>query len=151
MGLPRHFRYADEMNQPHEFRLHPRLAQDCRTIGDLAISRALLMNDRRFPWVILVPKLPDLRELHDVPLPARLELLNEIEAVSRGLLEEFHASKINVGALGNLVPQLHVHVVGRAPDDPAWPGPIWGFGTAEPYQEAEIVSAVSRLRSWLNV
>lgn len=133
------------------FRLHSRLAADCRAIGDLGISRVLLMNDRRFPWLILVPRLPDLRELHDLPSQARLELLGEIEAVSRILLDGFQVQKINVGALGNLVEQLHVHVVGRSPGDAAWPGPVWGFGTAEPYDDSELARVAERLRVGLRL
>lgn len=131
------------------FELHPRLAADGRAIRDLALSRALLMNDRRFPWVILVPRLPGLQELHDLPPPHRLQLMSEVEAVSRTLLGHFGARKINVGALGNLVPQLHVHVVGRTPDDAAWPGPVWGFGTAQAYPDDELDALLERLRGLL--
>jgi diadenosine tetraphosphate (Ap4A) HIT family hydrolase len=144
------FRYAGGMSAPDTFRLHPRLAEDCRLIGDLSVSRALLMDDRRFPWVILVPRRPELRELHDLPAADRFDLLSEIEAVSLTLLDGFGATKINVGMLGNLVPQLHVHVVGRCPEDPAWPGPVWGSGTAERYQQADLAAAIERLRSSLN-
>ncbi|HEX7035174.1 MAG TPA: HIT family protein [Pseudomonadales bacterium] len=131
------------------FELHPRLAADARPIGDLALSRALLMDDRRFRWVILVPRLPGLRELHDLPPTHRLALFGEVEAVSRALLDHCGARKINVGALGNLVPQLHVHVVGREPGDAAWPGPVWGFGTGQPYPDDELQPLLERLRTLL--
>jgi diadenosine tetraphosphate (Ap4A) HIT family hydrolase len=117
------------------FVLHARLDADCLVLGDLPVSRLLLMNDRRFPWCILVPRFADLTELHEVPGGARLALMEEIEAVSRTLLRECGATKINVGALGNLVPQLHVHVIGRRPDDAAWPGPVWGSGAAIAYED----------------
>lgn len=137
--------------EPPRFELHPRLAADGRLIGDLTESRALLMNDRRFPWVILVPRRAGLRELHELPAAARLQLFDEIEAVSRALLERFGAEKINVGALGNLVPQLHVHVVGRSAADPAWPGPVWGSGQAAPYPNDELNRVIARLRELLKV
>lgn len=115
-----------------EFELHPRLAADCRVLGDLPVSRLLLMSDSRFPWCILVPRRPGLRELHELNGSERGSLFAEIDAVSRALLDR-GAEKINVGALGNLVAQLHVHVVGRRSDDDAWPSPVWGSGPARPY------------------
>jgi diadenosine tetraphosphate (Ap4A) HIT family hydrolase len=133
------------------FHLHERLAEDCHLVGDLPVSRALLMNDSRYPWVILVPRLPDLRELHDLPAQHRLALMAEIEAVSRALTDLCSVTKINVGALGNLVEQLHVHVVGRTPDDPAWPGPVWGSGAPEPYEPAGLEVMARRLREVLGL
>lgn len=132
----------NEKNESH-FTLHPRLASDCRILGDLPVCRLLLMNDRRYPWCILVPRYPGLRELHDVPGEARTGLLDEIEAVSRALIDVCRVYKINVGALGNMVEQLHVHVVGRTQGDAAWPGPVWGSGPAEPYsaRELEVLAA----------
>jgi diadenosine tetraphosphate (Ap4A) HIT family hydrolase len=128
------------------FALDPRLAADCILVADLPVSRLLLMNDSRFPWCILVPRVAGLRELHDLARPARAALLDEIETVSRGLIGLGGVDKINVGALGNLVPQLHVHVVGRRPGDAAWPRPVWGSGSAAPYAEAEWKSLRERLR-----
>jgi diadenosine tetraphosphate (Ap4A) HIT family hydrolase len=127
------------------FALHPRLASDCAVLGDLPVSRLLLMNDRRFPWCILVPRQAGLTELHHLPAADRPALMAEIEVVSRALIEVCGAAKINVGALGNLVAQLHVHVVGRTPQDAAWPGPVWGFGTAERYQTPALEALTNRL------
>ncbi len=131
------------------FELHPRLAADCVVVGELPVSRLLLMNDRRFPWCILVPRTPDLTELHHLSAPDRVAVMDEIAWASRALLEHFGAAKINVGALGNLVPQLHIHVVGRTPADAAWPGPVWGSGTAQPYPPAERDAVTDRLRQAL--
>lgn len=128
------------------FHLHPRLAADCRVIGDLAVCRLLLMNDARFPWCILVPRLAGLRELHDLPRELRPAVLDEIESVSRALAGLRTIEKLNLGALGNLVDQLHVHVVGRNIDDAAWPGPVWGAGTAVPYDTAAEERLVAGLR-----
>ena len=118
-------------------------------VSDLPLCRVLLMNDRRFPWLILVPRLAGMRELHDVPLGQRVALMGEIEVASRVLLERFGVTKINVGALGNLVPQLHVHVVGRRPEDAAWPGPVWGCGTAQPYAALALDEMRERMRQAL--
>jgi diadenosine tetraphosphate (Ap4A) HIT family hydrolase len=133
------------------FLLHPRLEADCLVLGDLPVSRLLLMDDRRYPWCILVPRYAGLSELHDVPGDARLGLMGEIEAVSRALLDDHGAAKINVGALGNLVPQLHVHVVGRRPGDDAWPGPVWGSGPPSPYGDIERDLLAASLRRTLGL
>jgi diadenosine tetraphosphate (Ap4A) HIT family hydrolase len=129
----------------HAFQLHPRLAEDTQVVGDLPLCRLLLMNDRRFPWCILVPRQAGLRELHDLSAGDLADLMSEVVTASRALQNHCKAFKINVGALGNLVPQLHVHVVGRREDDDAWPGPVWGHGQASPYEETE----AARLRKAL--
>ncbi len=117
------------------FDLHPRLAGDTLPIGDLLLSRVLLMNDLRFPWLMLVPRRPNMSEFTDLPTAERSILMEEIAAVSTALKQATHSPKLNVGALGNIVPQLHVHVVARFENDPAWPGPVWGHGDREPYPE----------------
>jgi len=117
------------------FELHPRLIADCFFIEDLSFSRLLLMNDRRFAWCILVPRLAGLTELHDVPDAKRNLLFKEIDTVSRALIKATGAYKINVAALGNQVPQLHLHVIARHQDDDAWPAPVWSAGPAEPYPD----------------
>lgn len=133
------------------FELHARLAADCTVLGDLPVSRLLLMQDRRFPWCILVPRLPGLTGLHEVETALRPALFDEIEAVSRALLTQPAVTRINVGALGNLVPQLHVHVVGRHADDAAWPGPVWGLGAAEPYAADELQNLATMLKGALSL
>jgi len=131
------------------FTLHPTLARDTVEVTRLPLCRVLLMNDRRFPWLILVPERDSLREIHQLSPADRAALIEEI-AVGSGVLERlFHPDKLNVGALGNVVPQLHVHVVARTAGDPAWPGPVWGSGTAEPYGEDEIAKIRARLASAL--
>jgi diadenosine tetraphosphate (Ap4A) HIT family hydrolase len=119
------------------FELHPRLAADCIVLGDLQLCRVLLNNDARFPWCILVPRLPDLRDFHDVPTEHRTTLFAEIERVSIALQHIGAADKMNVAALGNMVPQLHVHVIARRTDDAAWPTPVWSAGPAEPYADPQ--------------
>lgn len=134
------------MTPDGSFQLHPKLDADCVLIGDGALSRVLLMNDRRFPWLILVPRVAGLRDFHDVPSEFRSVLYDEIDNASRVLVRSFNAEKINVAALGNQVPQLHVHVIARFESDAAWPGPVWGVGSAEPYDSDVLDESVLRLR-----
>ncbi len=118
------------------FILHARLEADTAFIADRALSRVLLMNDARYRWLILVPRRADVIELHDLDAADRATLTEEIAAASRTLKLLAGAAKINIGALGNLVPQLHVHIVARSAGDPAWPGPVWGHSPAMPYDAA---------------
>ena len=113
--------------------LDPRLEQDTAFLTELPLSRVLLLRDARYRWLVLVPARPGLRELHDLDAPDRGRLVEEIALVSRVLERLYAPDKINVGALGNIVSQLHVHVVARNEGDPAWPGPVWGHSAAEPY------------------
>ena len=132
-----------------DFALHPRLAADTLAVGDLALSRALLMRDARFPWLILVPRRAGLREFTDLPAGERAALMEEIASASRALQAETGADKLNVGALGNMVEQLHVHVVARFAADAAWPGPVWGSGAAAPYPEGAAERLAGRLAAAL--
>ena len=129
----------------HSFALHPTLVRDTVEIAALPLCRLLLMNDRRFPWLILVPERESLREIHELAPADRAELVEEIARASEALTRLFQADKVNVGALGNLVPQLHVHVVARFAADAAWPGPVWGSGAAVPYGDAELAALRERL------
>ena len=137
-----------EMGSP--FNLHPQLQTDTTTVADLPLCRCLLMHDARYPWLILVPRLDGLRELHEVPPDARTNLFDEIELVSRALQTVSQAHKLNVAALGNQVPQLHIHVIARQLDDPAWPGPVWGVGAAEPYSLQNKDTLIATLKSKLS-
>ena len=137
------------MSGPH-FQLHPQLARDTFPVAALTLSELLLMNDSRFPWCILVPRLPDLTGLHELPVNRRELLFDEISRVSRVLLTEPRVQRINVGALGNIVQQLHIHVVGRRSTDPAWPGPVWGHAGAVSYAEAAAAEMTARLAAALD-
>ncbi|HEX4498818.1 MAG TPA: HIT family protein [Thermoanaerobaculia bacterium] len=125
--------------------LHPTLARDTVEVARLPLCRLLLMNDRRFPWLILVPEREDAREIHELPPADRAALVEEIARVGEAMERLFQPDKLNVGALGNIVPQLHVHVVARFAADPAWPGPVWGFGAAVPYEASELAAIRERL------
>lgn len=125
--------------------LHPTLARDTVEVARLPLCRLLLMNDRRFPWLILVPEREDAREIHELPRADRAALVEEIARVGEAMTRLFQPDKLNVGALGNIVPQLHVHVVARFAADPAWPGPVWGSGAAVPYEASELAAIRERL------
>jgi GMP synthase-like glutamine amidotransferase/diadenosine tetraphosphate (Ap4A) HIT family hydrolase len=126
-----------------EFELHSQLAEDCHLLGDLPCSRVLLHKNALIPWFILVPR-GEYRDLDDMPPQRRNRLLAESDKFAQLLREEFGATKINIGALGNMVPQLHLHVIGRHVEDPCWPNPVWGnLKESAEWAEAE----VERLRS----
>jgi len=131
------------------FALHPALASDTLAVASLDISELRLMNDARFPWCILVPRQPDISELHHLSSTERETVMQEITAVSQFLEHLPDISKLNVGALGNRVPQLHIHVVGRHPGDAAWPDPVWGFGTPVAYEPRDADLLVRQLRAAL--
>jgi len=118
------------------FSLHPRLVADTVFVADWTLSRVVAMNDARYPWLILIPRRDGATELFDLNPEDRCTMVEEIARASDGLKTLTAAAKINIGVLGNLVPQLHVHIVARNPGDPAWPGPVWGQGTARPYEPA---------------
>ncbi|MBI4948944.1 MAG: HIT family protein [Deltaproteobacteria bacterium] len=132
------------------FSLHPTLASDTSHIADLTLSCVLIMKDKGFPWLILVPKREGVREIHELTPDDRALLIEEVSLASTLLTRLFTPVKINIGALGNIVPQLHVHVIARFENDRAWPGPVWGSGPKELYSEAELASIVSRLREAFN-
>jgi diadenosine tetraphosphate (Ap4A) HIT family hydrolase len=115
------------------FLLDPRLDADTIPIGRLELCRVLLMDDARYPWLILVPERNDLAEIIDLPEADRALLMREIAAASGALRSLYRPDKLNVAALGNRVRQLHVHVLARFESDAAWPGPVWGVGEAVPY------------------
>jgi len=117
---------SDSISSP-VWELHPQLARDTVAIGDLPLSRVLLMNDANYPWLLLVPRRPGVIELIDLEEPDRAQLTSEICRVSHGLKAIAPCDKLNVAAIGNVVPQLHVHIVARRQIDFAWPKPVWGL------------------------
>ncbi len=135
------------------FVLHPRLMADTAVIVDWSLSRVLLMNDKRFPWIVLVPRRPNIVELFDLDETSRLQLTTELARAAERLKSwaktRGGVDKINVGIIGNLVPQLHVHVVARKKGDAVWPGTVWGAGQAEHYGAAELLRVVGEIRDVL--
>jgi diadenosine tetraphosphate (Ap4A) HIT family hydrolase len=133
------------------FILHERLANDCVAVGDLPLCRVLLMDDCRFPWVILAPRRDGAVEIHDLPPADRAALIEEVALVSRSLKKVAAAEKMNIGALGNVVPQLHIHVVGRSAVDDAWPRPVWGTGERVPYAAGAAQACAAELKKALGI
>jgi diadenosine tetraphosphate (Ap4A) HIT family hydrolase len=131
------------------FSLDARLAADTIAIAELPLSAIRLMRDRRFPWLVLAPRRPGLVELTDLPRDERATLMEEIVQAGKALRAAATVEKLNVGALGNIVRQLHVHVVGRRIGDAAWPGPVWGAGAAEPYPPGEAETLAARIAAAL--
>lgn len=127
------------------FALHQRLQADTLFVARLDLCQVLLMNDASFPWLILVPERADIREIHELTVSDRGLLIEEIALASRVLEALYRPNKINVGALGNQVPQLHIHVIARYRDDRAWPGPVWGAVSPQPYSETELRATAHRL------
>jgi diadenosine tetraphosphate (Ap4A) HIT family hydrolase len=133
------------------FTLHPQLAADGHLVGDLPLSRLLLMDDASYPWCILVPRRPGARELHDLSTEDGVQVWAEAMRLSRLMRELFAADKMNVAALGNVVPQLHVHVIARRVGDPAWPRPVWGALPRVPYAADTVEGILRRLRAGLEL
>ena len=131
--------------------LHPQLASDALPVGDLSLSRVLLMNDANYPWIVLVPRRPGATEIVDLEAFDRADLMDEIALVSHTLRDVAACDKLNVAALGNVVPQLHVHVIARRRTDAAWPRPVWGVVPARPYGNADAERLVAALREGLRI
>ena len=127
------------------FELHPRLAQDTLVIGDFALSRLLLMNDAHYPWFILVPRRAGIREIYELSAEDQVQLLRESSQLAKVLSRIFEADKINLAALGNMVPQLHIHHIVRYRTDPAWPKPVWGLLPAKPYSKRALQETCTNL------
>jgi diadenosine tetraphosphate (Ap4A) HIT family hydrolase len=133
------------------FALDPQLAADTHTVGELQLSRVLLMNDARFPWLILVPRRSSLRELIELPRDDQHALLDEINRCAHVLHALERPHKLNIATLGNVVAQLHVHVIARFTGDTAWPRPVWGCGDRVPYTGNALHARLIALRSALQL
>jgi len=132
-----------------DFNIDPRLAADSVVIGTLTCCEVRLQNDARFAWLVLVPRRENISELFELSEADRAATMEEISQVSAALRAVTQCLKINVGALGNIVRQLHIHIVARNEGDAAWPGPVWGVGARVPYGETEKADLIARLRSAL--
>lgn len=131
------------------FELHAQLAKDCVVLGDLGLSRVLLMNDAQYPWLILVPRRADISEVFQLTAQEQRELWGEVADLASLLAGHFNADKMNVAALGNMVSQLHVHVIVRHNDDAAWPRPVWGVNPARPYAQDALSARIAELTTLL--
>ena len=131
------------------WQLHPQLANDTVPVVELPLCEVRLMDDANHPWLVLVPKLAGAVEIIDLSPAQRTALSTDIDAAARALKTLFKPHKLNVAALGNQVPQLHVHVIARYTDDIAWPRPVWGAANARPYAPEQLIERVSALRAAL--
>lgn len=129
-----------------DFELHPQLAADTVSVCVWPLCEVLLLTDANYPWLVLVPVRPDLRDFHELSPDDMVTAGREISRASEALVSLFAPDKINVAALGNMVPQLHIHVVARHTDDIAWPNPIWGVAPALPYTPDALDARLSDLR-----
>ena len=134
-----------------DWSLHPQLVQETVPVGDLPLARMLLANDANYPWLILVPRLPGLVELIDLEENAQVQLLGEIAAAARALKTVTECDKLNIAALGNQVPQLHVHVIARRRTDAAWPKPMWGVNPPLAYGKDQQAVLLNSLRQLLKL
>jgi diadenosine tetraphosphate (Ap4A) HIT family hydrolase len=136
------------------FAIDPAFAAGSEPLGELNLCHARLQVDARWPWIVLIPRVEGARELEDLTALQRIVLVEEIVAAGQavralGAALDFAVEKLNVGALGNVTPQLHVHIVGRRPGDPAWPGPVWGVGVALPI--ADLPRAIATAKDALGL
>ena len=129
-----------------DFELDERLAKDSFVLGELDVSLLLLMNNKLAPWFVLVPKVAEISELYELDKDVQLSLLNEINVLSEFIKQQFVVDKLNVAAIGNIVNQLHVHVVGRSHSDPCWPGVVWGADSIGEYTQQETEELIKKLR-----
>ena len=138
------------------FELDPAFPATSEFVGELGLCQARLQADARYPWIVLLPRIAGARELEDLSRDERIRLMDEITLAGGAVRAVGEAlgrpvAKLNVGQLGNVTPQLHVHVVGRRPDDPAWPGPVWGHGTAEAFEVKALERAIQAARRALGL
>jgi diadenosine tetraphosphate (Ap4A) HIT family hydrolase len=129
--------------------IHPQLMQDCQLLGKFTLCHLLLMRDANYPWCILVPDRDDISEIHQLSEPDQQQLLRESSLLSVAMESAFSPDKLNIAALGNVVPQLHLHHIARYRTDAAWPAPVWGRVPAKPYLEYELEAVVHSLTALL--
>jgi diadenosine tetraphosphate (Ap4A) HIT family hydrolase len=133
------------------FQLHPRLREDCIAIGRFDLCQLLMMNDSHYPWFILVPEKAGIKEIYQLSKPERQTLTEESSYLAENLAALYKADKMNIAAIGNLVPQLHIHHVVRYQTDKAWPAPIWGKFTAVPYSQKQIRDNIVQVKEQLKI
>lgn len=131
------------------FQLHPRLKQDSIKIGHLGLSQLLLINDSHYPWFVLVPERSDITEIYQLSTSDQQQLQHDSSLLSETLAHIFKADKMNIAAIGNLVPQLHIHHIVRYKNDIAWPAPVWGKYDAEPYTEKQVKAILIQIQNAL--
>jgi diadenosine tetraphosphate (Ap4A) HIT family hydrolase len=134
-----------------DWTLHPQLVADTATLGDLPLCRALVMNDANYPWLILVPRKNDIAEIIDLDESEQMQLMSEVSRLARALREVTACHKLNIAALGNMVPQLHVHILARFRHDAAWPNPVWNVVPGKPYEREPLYRFAAALREKIGI
>ncbi len=137
--------------EKQDFTLDPAFVATSHKVADLPLCEARLQDDARYPWLVLIPRLPGLREIEELDVAHRIQLMEEIVLAGTavravGAAQGLSVDKLNVGALGNVTAQLHVHVVGRRQGDPAWPGPVWGHSPASAYSVEGLAAPIEAAR-----
>ena len=130
--------------------LHPQLKKDCIELGEFTLCSLLLLNDANYPWFILLPNRVGITEMHQLSEVDQQQLMTESMFFSQCLEQVFQADKLNIAALGNVVPQLHIHHIARFTTDACWPAPVWGAVSAIPYNEAQLKIIKKQLLNWFN-
>ncbi|MCF6251634.1 MAG: HIT domain-containing protein [Methylococcaceae bacterium] len=128
------------------FQVHPRLQQDSIEIGRFNLSRLLLINDSQYPWFVLVPERIDITEIYQLSETDQQVLQQESSLLAKMLADNYHADKMNIAAIGNLVPQLHIHHIVRYKNDIAWPAPVWGKYDAVPYSKPQLEKTKTKIK-----
>jgi diadenosine tetraphosphate (Ap4A) HIT family hydrolase len=129
--------------------LHPQLQKDCLLLGKFELCKLLLMQDANYPWFILVPDREAVTEIYQLDEQDQQQLIRESSVIARMLIEDFNADKVNIAALGNVVPQLHVHHIARYRNDQAWPAPVWGACVAQAYDDKALQVLIDKAREAL--
>lgn len=131
------------------FTIHPQLEKDCIHIGDFSLCSLLLLNDANYPWLILLPRREGLTEIYQLPVADQHQLMAESSCLCQCMHQLFRPDKMNIAAIGNIVPQLHIHHIARFRADACWPAPVWGAVPAKPYSQEQINELQERLSDWL--
>jgi diadenosine tetraphosphate (Ap4A) HIT family hydrolase len=131
------------------FALHPQLLADGLVVGATPLCQLILMNDAQYPWFVLVPRRADVREIYQLDEADQMQLWRESARLGQALMRAYRGDKLNVAALGNVVPQLHIHHIVRYRHDPSWPAPVWGRHPPRPYTAAQRAARLAALEPWL--
>ncbi len=131
-------------------KLHPQLENDCFVLGEFSLCTLLLLDDANYPWFILLPNRENISEIHHLSEQDQQQLLAESIYFSHCLEQVFQPDKLNIAALGNVVPQLHIHHIARFTTDICWPSPVWGAVSPTPYQSKQVQSIKNQLREWFS-
>jgi len=131
-------------------KLHQQLEKDCVILGEFTLCSLLLLNDNHYPWFILLPNREGITEMHQLSEGDQQQLMHESMFFSQCLEQVFQADKLNIAALGNVVPQLHIHHIARFTTDACWPAPVWGKVRARPYHETQLETVKKQLTNWFN-